>query len=678
MIMKKVSTLLMAIAVMSSSSLLSQRYLTEVFDEVEVSSNVTYGMNATVIAYQQVGQAIPQALLMDVYEPSGDTETERPLILYFHTGNFLPHPQNGGPTGSKTDSSAVELCSRLARMGYVVASCDYRLGWNPIAPTQPERVYSLINAAYRGVQDSRTAARFFRKSVAEQSNPYGVDPDKIVLWGQGTGGYIAFASTTINTYMDIVIPKFMHQPEGFPNPIPMVLEAVNGNPDATSFGVNPNDNDTLCYVNHAGYDSHFSMMVNMGGALGDSSWVTANDVPMVSFHVPTDPFAPYDLGTVVVPQVGLNVVEVSGSYGAQRRAAFHGLNDLFAPIEAANDIYTQKANQHNDGYTGLYPMLRPSGQTLDSAPWEWWASDNVNNAAGLQTNPQMSATKGRLFCDTVIAYAAPRIMCALELPGSPCENVVVGPENDECSGAISISSLLGGAMNVMNSSSPYSNVDATGESEIGVNLIPCFEDGIGNADPVLNNSVWFSFTGDGNIYSIETTDCNGQEGLEPWDDTQMAVYSGTCSGLTLVGCGEDIDLEGNVYRARVTLQTTAGTTYYVMVDGYDNDAWNAGAPVSSGNFCLGVTQTNSISVQNTEMNMSLKVYPNPSNGQFVIESAAGLNRIEIVNLLGEVVFSKDALGGVSRYSVTQDFASGLYLVNAFSNEGKSTIRMTVK
>jgi carboxylesterase type B len=88
-------------------------------------------------------------------------------------------------------------------MGYVVASCDYRLGWNPVATTQEERVNTLINAAYRGVQDCRTAVRFFRKSQAENGNPFGIDPWRIGVWGQGTGGYIAFAAATINAYAAI-------------------------------------------------------------------------------------------------------------------------------------------------------------------------------------------------------------------------------------------------------------------------------------------------------------------------------------------------------------------------------------------------------------------------------------------------------------------------------------------
>ena len=36
----------------------------------------------------------------------------------------------------------------FARMGYVVASIDYRVGWN-LAATQSDRTNQLINAAYR-------------------------------------------------------------------------------------------------------------------------------------------------------------------------------------------------------------------------------------------------------------------------------------------------------------------------------------------------------------------------------------------------------------------------------------------------------------------------------------------------------------------------------------------------
>jgi dienelactone hydrolase len=67
---------------------------------------------------------------MDVYEPSGDTASVRPLVLVLHTGSFLPAVMNGQPTGGRKDSAVVEMCTRFAKKGYVAAAVSYRLGWN--------------------------------------------------------------------------------------------------------------------------------------------------------------------------------------------------------------------------------------------------------------------------------------------------------------------------------------------------------------------------------------------------------------------------------------------------------------------------------------------------------------------------------------------------------------------
>lgn len=416
--MKKIFTLGLTACLLASLPASAQRYLEEVFDDVTVTSDVTYGVNATVLLYPFLGEAVPEPLLMDVYEPEGDTETERPLILYFHTGNFLPHPDNQSPSGLKTDSATVEVCTRFAKMGYVVASCTYRKGWNPIAETQEERVNTLINAAYRGVQDARTVARYFRMNAADEGNEFGIDENRIAIWGQGTGGYISLAASTIDNYSDILLPKFT-----LSNLMPMVIEQVNGNIFGTSYGINPLDNDTLCYPNHVGFSSDFNVCVNTGGALGDLSWLDASDGPFISFHTPTDPFAPYTNAVLIVPGADLPVVEVDGSFNVQQKCAELGNNDTWADTEL-DDEYSQIANMTNQGYDGLYPLNRPASQPADSAPWEWWAPDNPNNAAGLMTNPDMSAAKGRLFIDTIQAYAAPRLSCALALPENPCGNTI--------------------------------------------------------------------------------------------------------------------------------------------------------------------------------------------------------------------------------------------------------------
>jgi acetyl esterase/lipase len=168
--MKKFNMLVVLASLVLASSVNAQRYLKPMFD-VNPSKTIAYGKNYTVLAVPSLGKTVPQPLAADVYTPKGDVETKRPLVIYFHTGSFLPTPQNGSPSGSRTDSTAVNICKRFAAMGYVAVSADYRLGWNPTATTQEARANTLINAAYRGVQDGRTAIRYFKENAAT----FGVD-----------------------------------------------------------------------------------------------------------------------------------------------------------------------------------------------------------------------------------------------------------------------------------------------------------------------------------------------------------------------------------------------------------------------------------------------------------------------------------------------------------------------
>ena len=114
----------------------SDRYLGEIFDEVSVTRDVVYGINATAITLPTEGEALAQELRMDVYEPLGDNLESRPVMMIYHNGNFLPQVINSSIEGTRQDSSVVELCTRFAKAGYVAAAVDYRLGWNPFANSQ--------------------------------------------------------------------------------------------------------------------------------------------------------------------------------------------------------------------------------------------------------------------------------------------------------------------------------------------------------------------------------------------------------------------------------------------------------------------------------------------------------------------------------------------------------------
>lgn len=456
--MKKILTLIAVFSFLATATFAQTRYVDEIFTDVTVTSTVPYGENYTVLTWATTGTSTKQPLVMDFYEPTGDTEAERPLVVLLHTGNFLPNPQNGSTTGLMTDSFMVEVATRLAKMGYVAAVADYRLGWNPAAQTQEERALTLIQASYRGVQDARTCIRYFKKDYAENNNVWGVDTSRITVFGQGTGGYIALGTGNLDDYSEILIPKFITQSGGIP--VPMVIESINGDIYGTSFGMIPNgagtafDGDTLCIPNHVGYSSDYQLTVNVGGALGDTSWIDENSTPLISFQTPTDPFAPYMEDILIVPTTGDLIVEVQGAGLVLPKINELGVNDIMKSA-FYNDPYTAAANAVNGGNEGLYPMYRPEWPNLlnpmdtvqEGSPWDFWSatywsqfphpscptgtfpSCNFHTINSIN-NPNMSAMKARTYIDSIMGYFAPRACAVLDLP---CSTVSTEPivERDE-------------------------------------------------------------------------------------------------------------------------------------------------------------------------------------------------------------------------------------------------------
>lgn len=413
------------------------RYLNEVFTGVTRTTGVVYGNNITVI----LNPPAAQPLTMDVYEPTGDTSRNRPVVLVGTTGNFLPAILNGSPQGTIKDSSVVEICTRLAKRGYVAISFFYRQGWAASNPDQSVQTATLLQAAYRGIQDARTCVRYLRKSVAEGGNPHGINPAKIVVGGVGTGGYVSMGAAYLNTFDEILLPKFTNPTTGSP----YVDSTFHGNIWGTNTA-------TLNVPNHVGYSSSFNMAFNLGGALGDSTWIQDGEMPCVGYHTPQDPFAPYDIGIVIVPTTGNTVIDqAAGSYAVARINKRFGNNQVFVDANI-NDVYTTAANAQNDGYEGLFPFNRPfapgtlacvPGVNLpyvpEGSPWQWW-----NEAAFIATwdaatggvpfpgvvmncrekagNLDASATKGRTYIDSVIGYLAPRMYASLGISSTSIED----------------------------------------------------------------------------------------------------------------------------------------------------------------------------------------------------------------------------------------------------------------
>ena len=438
------STLAIALISLGFTSSAQTRYLDDVFSAVTVTSDIDYATNISILPMLQGLPPGPATLKFDMYEPDGDSADNRPVIILVHTGSFLPPVANGQATGSKLDFSIVEQCTRWAKMGYVAIAMENRLGWNPTSTDQDVRTSTLLQAAYRGIQDAKALVRYMRMTEAN-GNPHGINSDKIVLGGQGTGAYISLGYATLNNpAVELILPKFINFNTSPPSPY--VYPPFFGNPDGTdstylpSFA-SPTGQDELWNIpNNPTYSNDINMVFNLGGALADISWLEAGEVPMVSFHCEMDPYAPIDTGDVIVPTTGELVVEVMGSRTVQHYSNQYLNNDAFA-LAGITDAFTTAANVNNGGLEGLYIFKTPAPSTTPNAfgeneeeqgsPWDWWdntaygiVADIVNGVPGVTTpaffeanailgNPNMSATNGNTYLDTIQGYLNPRMFAVL-------------------------------------------------------------------------------------------------------------------------------------------------------------------------------------------------------------------------------------------------------------------------
>ncbi len=408
------------------ASMAQTRYVDDVFADYTKSAEITYDSNRSMNILFQSGYPIPSVnnspfitanLKCNVYSPAGDSLTSRPVVLILHTGSYIPAVANKQTTGNKEDSAVVEMCARLAKKGYVAVAVNYRLGWRATSTVQGVLAEDLIKATYRGIQDVRNCIRFLRANAAT----YGIDTSKIIVGGQGTGGYIALALGSIDKKDELESSvKFVRG-----DFTPMISVDTLG--DWNGLGGNP-------YFNYSG-DSAISgnahMVFNYGGSMGDSTWLEANSLPVVSLQTVSDPFAPYRTGDVRLPTGQVVIPMASGAGVVIPMANNLGVNNK---INAATftDAYTTRAMAASNGVKNLFPMY--TAFPFDGAPWEWWdrpimqatqgtsfysypmpANGHYADSASMITNPFMSAAKGKAYIDTVVNFVTPRIAAQFDL-----------------------------------------------------------------------------------------------------------------------------------------------------------------------------------------------------------------------------------------------------------------------
>jgi para-nitrobenzyl esterase len=195
---------------------------------------------------------------MDIYQPAGDVQATRPVVVLAHEGTFYTGTRNDDPT-------VVSLCQDLAHKGYIVVSIDYRLVSNPTL------LLDTLNAAvevFKSIGDAKAAVRYLYQD-AYGANNYKVDTANIFIGGNSAGAVLAMHYAYVDSIAQLAgNPYFIKAVDS----IGGTLQGNSGNP---------------------GYSSNVKGVISLAGGLNQVSWMGYCSKPVVSAQGSDDQIVPF-------------------------------------------------------------------------------------------------------------------------------------------------------------------------------------------------------------------------------------------------------------------------------------------------------------------------------------------------------------------------------------------------
>ena len=284
---------LLPILFIFSYSISQTRYLDEVFDEVTKTEDIIYG-NAPDLPFLFLFEWNTENvdLDMDIYEPAGDTLTNRPVIIFIHSGVFF--------SGYNELDDVVALSITSAKRGYVAVSMNYRLGINILSSYSGER------AVYRGVQDASAVVRYLREFYQD----YGIDYENIFIWGTSAGSFIG---------LHLAFVEDDERPES--------TYGSGEDPDLGCIDCEGND-----YI----HNSKPKAVISCWGALVDLDMIDQeNNIPTIMFHGTLDPVVLFNSGYPFTGIITLPIV-----YGSNL------IHERLNELHIQNALYSEEGQLH--------------------------------------------------------------------------------------------------------------------------------------------------------------------------------------------------------------------------------------------------------------------------------------------------------------------------------------------
>ncbi|MCF8464240.1 MAG: alpha/beta hydrolase [Flavobacteriales bacterium] len=325
----------------------SERYLSNIFQSA-VSQDVVFGNSPALTAvYVAENVTVNQAMTMDIFFPVGDALEKRPLVILAYGGGYL--------FGTKNDEDVWATCDSLAKKGYVTASINYRMNMNVASNT------SAVRAIYRAAQDYSSAIRYLK----EFSGTYQIDTNYVFVGGVSAGGFSAMHAVFLDD---------------------------NERPAATFqsgiFGTDPDLGCMNCAGNGYQHTTNVRGIINLWGALMDTSYIQPNEVvPITLFHGTDDLIVPYAFG---FPFTALFLMpEVFGSFNIAARINHLGGNAELNTFSTGHNIWGLNVNNVMVG--GPTEYWNPITDSIISFLYE-----NIRPA-----QPELSLTEPACQSDTV-------------------------------------------------------------------------------------------------------------------------------------------------------------------------------------------------------------------------------------------------------------------------------------
>lgn len=171
------------------------RYRNLVFDEITATKDITYkstyhtkfesGEDGNLSLVDNTEE--PKDLKINIYRPSGDTMSKRPLIIFVYGGGWIIGDRY------QQESAAIDFAKR----GYVTATIDYTMlppdnSENPVLnPDDSPALDVYANLYNQSARDIYIAYQY----LASHKDTYKIDTTKVGLAGWSAGGQISSVLT---------------------------------------------------------------------------------------------------------------------------------------------------------------------------------------------------------------------------------------------------------------------------------------------------------------------------------------------------------------------------------------------------------------------------------------------------------------------------------------------------